>query len=785
MNNTSRATLATALFAARLAVPATVELSEARTFNLSGSEAEASYAGGDFMMVPAWPTNLTVSITASGATVKCFDSVVNPRIVVGEGVSAQIELSRPAEIVAKASSSVTLCRNGADWNPGCDPTWQAGTGSAPSLWLDPANQTGMVFLQEALNPADTTDTDKPRVHVMWDARNANTTNRLHAVNPRGTSYSQTFPILKADAGNPYLSMPGSRRIAFDDQPVDSTAALKGFTSQFVIMVFGAQLGGGRALVATENGVFRRAGTTLAAPMMETNLIAYLNGERVDPTAQTFSNGWQIVSFETGGECIWGLGHPAKSTSRTAAPDGCGGQNYGDVMMFEDIPSEAERIKIERYLAKKWGLEPYYRGGEPGVEAKVYGTGAVSLGSDAELGGGFSGSVAANGFNVTVAGTALPPDDGVVPADSRLGWWDPSYPGAVSNTSDRVDAIYDRGDFRSVGSYLLGSAADVSSRRPNLAVSARGFGPELPWIDMLTPIGGTMLRVYPSPMTNGKNTFLSAKTVFLVIDSCGGGGTPFLDTAAGDRLSQRLASNEGADQDKPIWGGRGTKTELVFENGDTRLNGREIDGGATGFSGRPELLSASTPASFPFGFVGYYGHNNVAGRGEMVGEVIAYSAELDAAARAGVEAYLMWKWFGEARDGYSAVTNAVVAGARDVRVSRSLLLPKLGGDYRGSVTVDSGNFSFRIVSSEDRCDVEGAFSCGELVVPANCVVNAVSSGNIPSGTVFRLVSWDAATPPSTRWTLCASELLESKRAKLVQAPDGLDLVLAMPTVLSIR
>ena len=127
----------------------------------------------------------------------------------------------------------------------------------------------------------------------------------------------------------------------------------------------------------------------------------------------------------------------------------------------------------------------------------------------------------------------------------------------------------------------------------------------------------------------------------------------------------------------------------------------------------------------------------------------------------------------------------MAGARDVRVSRSLLLPKLGGDYRGSVTVDSGNFSFRIVSSEDRCDVEGAFSCGELVVPANCVVNAVSSGNIPSGTVFRLVSWDAATPPSTRWTLCASELLESKRAKLVQAPDGLDLVLAMPTVLSIR
>ena len=139
------------------------------------------------------------------------------------------------------------------------------------------------------------------------------------------------------------------------------------TAAYAIMVFGAQSGGGAALLGTSDGYFARtpgfdktnSGIGADKPISSNNVFnVHINGgAAVSATSTGFSNGWQIVSMDAKKRTIYGLGARSLGTgdegSSTATDAGF--QRYAEVMLFTEAPTELERQVAEEYLAAKWGL----------------------------------------------------------------------------------------------------------------------------------------------------------------------------------------------------------------------------------------------------------------------------------------------------------------------------------------------------------------------------------------------------------------------------------------------
>jgi len=139
------------------------------------------------------------------------------------------------------------------------------------------------------------------------------------------------------------------------------------TADYAIMVFGAQSGGGSALLGTSDGYFARTpgsdrkntGEGAGNPISNVSEFdVHINGgAAVSATSTGLSNGWQIVSMDAKKQKIYGLGARQLGTgdggSSTASDAGF--QRYAEVMLFTEAPTEFERKVAEEYLAAKWGL----------------------------------------------------------------------------------------------------------------------------------------------------------------------------------------------------------------------------------------------------------------------------------------------------------------------------------------------------------------------------------------------------------------------------------------------
>ncbi|MBQ6338899.1 MAG: hypothetical protein IJI36_07130, partial [Kiritimatiellae bacterium] len=227
--------------------------------------------------------------------------------------------------------------------------------------------------------------------------------------------------------------------------------------KYCIMVFGSQYGGGKSILGDQNddvaptnhGNMARGGSVLTH-----NWFAYAGYSiTVDgvpaKTTDKPSGGWQILSIDMSAtntvlDCIGGHFVTKESMGTSLAASGrnytmTGGQNYGEILFFDEVPTAAERAACERYLAEKWGL---YCPEWDASFTEISGGAPVSLGDVTNPGrtGAEEVTVAGNYFGtLTVpAGKTLVVSDRSAPLTpydipqqtSLVVWFDPSLDGAI-------------------------------------------------------------------------------------------------------------------------------------------------------------------------------------------------------------------------------------------------------------------------------------------------------------------------------------------------------------------
>lgn len=518
---------------------------------------------------------------------------------------------------------------------------------------------------------------------------------------------------------------------------------------FAILVFGSQHGGGQALLGSADGALTRGGHELGSPLLAaSDIAARIDGESVDATdAGLLNGGWQIVSLDLGGKAAF------SAIGWNASYSDAGGQNFAEIVIFETRPTDAERDACERELAAKWGLRSAYRG-QLIPSVRLCGQSAVTISGEAEVGSGFSGSVAVPvGATLALAsGGQLVPGESAVPAENLTGWYDPACPGAVYGLTARgrpanVRSLLPRdsnGPIDTADSiHFAGYWSDVKmDRSPWTNVTARGYGLPMPWMDFrnhyLTSDGGNALRSRKgkgSEDTGGSTDITklpATRAVFMVVDSSRGGGNVLGEGTGLDWSSTPpgLRDGNGVVADKPIW----KNATGAFADASARLDGKPIDATTQGYSGRPEVYSfvLAEGKSFQPSVLGYYNKPDGSGdsQGEIIGETIFYSQPLSEAARADVTAYLAYKWFGKVLDGYTAQPLMTVSGSGTVKAPMPCPLPDLTA-FAGNLDL-SGTVEFALASDGT---VGGAISVPDATIrflPGTVVRVTASEGTFPAG-----------------------------------------------------
>lgn len=486
----------------------------------------------------------------------------------------------------------------------------------------------------------------------------------------------------------------------------------------VVMVFGSQNGGGNAILG--HSKLGRGGApdetwknrSYADPIYTNETInadVWLDGEKVaDPTKTGFNGGWQVVTIDFKAQTgISGLGFREASKAQNEA----GGQNYAEVLFFEKSLTDDQRVKVENYLARKWGLASSYKGVPPAAYAvNAYGDGEVVLdGVTVQASGAFSGKVTlANGATFEIpALNAIPTETEIAAIGGRVAWFDPDKADtlAFSTTQLYADCVVKMYD-RALGVTTLDTEFVLASdkgRSPSVERRTAGFGRERTWLQYanVNPVEsganhGNALRMNTGATAyNSTITCASNQTVFLVQDSCQGGGCPILDSAINGSKIKRLSRKNSFDKDwtAPIWNSSAVSDYFAESvGGATYLNGAKVDGAIQGFTGAPEILTAVAGTSWGLSATGGYSykdepteddpHSDV---GEIQGELLLYDHKVSEAERTLVESYLFYKWLGFLPAGsvYGDVSGVTVSGDGSVKVPSSAFLPKFE-DFAGTV-----------------------------------------------------------------------------------------------------
>lgn len=599
----------------------------------------------------------------------------------------------------------------------------------------------------------------------------------------------------------------------------------GISTPLAVMVFGSHPapsksiygGGGEAVFAANGGVvtagsYARGGTattwdtsvskpalpTADAPIFATNGIPlWVDGVATDGTTTGFNGGWQVLSVGTAHAEPLGIGY--RSSHNNGAKFTAGGQNYGEILLFAEMPTDAERQAAERYLAEKWGIA-YQGPAAPKVKAtvRVDGTGAVTLGADTVVAGGFAGTLDLAGHAAEFADEPPPPGAEVVPAAGRLAWFDPDDDSTLDfpSGSHSLNRMYQHGGSRQEGEKFLNSAG-----RPPLVVrGVHGAGPERNWL-YYSPYNtygatgktgsGLSLRLNEVGQAEAQTVEkpITCKTLIMVQDSCAGGGTPFQDNRnAGGQFGYRIpnrvadAENPLALASTPIWAD--SYSAATMKSGRTYLDNAEVDGTATGFTGGPETLAVTREAGFNVGyFANLYYQNNMTDfveYGEIQGEILMFDSVLADDVRSRIDAYLAWKWFGAVREGYTRAGGATIAGASgSVKVNSIADMPAFAPGFAGTAAFAENAFTFAIDGATGQVANPIALGNGGAVFPAAVTVTVNVAGRLRGG-AYNLISAAGGGLADTAWTL-----VTSTRARLHVTDTAVELVRAPGFAVSIR
>jgi len=644
----------------------------------------------------------------------------------------------------------------------------------------------------------------------------------YGYNSRGNDNQQVYPYVMTDNqnGKPVVSM-GSYQLILSPPYIGPEGGgiearrlplSTNLYPQYAVMMFGSQQGGGAAAVGGDPA-FNRAGWSSndfrnpATPILSNGAYpVWTNGVAVTATNTGFSGGYQILSLNTKGLLVNALGWRTDNTT-------AGGQNYGEVLLYTNALTTLQRMTAEAYLAAKWGLPyPYVMplatatvatgatlemGGAFSVGA-LYGAGSltVSTASAFTLAGFFTGSVSlSDGSTLAIPDLPAPPGDETVPASSLTGWYDPSLTNRVvlggAYTPSRplnVAALYDR---TTTSRYLLGTCpTDMSfDRRPFLAVTNGPWGTPLHWLDYTNYYGdsnGNTLRMYRNPAfigtaDTGNLTPTNVQTGFIVLDSSRGGGVPITRNVDANQVFTRSNPQSVAS---PIWG---SSTASAVTNGQTFLDGVSVNGYARGYNGTPALLSFVATNAVQAAFFGYYGGGDPANGNknrERLGEIILFETALSDGTRAGIEAYLMKKWLGKARAGYSDATAATVAGSGTVTAALPQQLPALSETFTGTVALSGTAFDFTLTTNAVGAHVvtPSISVPGSLAVAAAGTVYVHFTVKPPAGTYPLITCGATAGEGFANWALATDGDLPAGTVSLKETETALSLSVTSPGTL---
>lgn len=688
-------------------------------------------------------------------------------------------------------------------------------GSLPSLWLDASAEA--VFTQYE----SYTFTNGFKIIEQWDDARPYATG--YAKQTRGEAQWQTYPyampnvlngmsVLSMGSYQTMLSSVYESRKEARRMPLDHVR-----TPEYVVMVIGSQNGGGAAVLGSEENVansFTRGGSTTddyrnpATPILKAgDFDVWLDGVSVDATATGLNGGYQILSIKTDKNAIGTLGWDAGYQK-------AGGQNYAEILLYTNVLTSVQRVSIEAYLAQKWNL-PYgplnyssvnvdagatLEVGGYGTVSNVTGAGHVKLSGAAvaSFGGLFYGTVEMDGGACSIADLKDVPGDEAVPQTDMCLWIDPCmtnravFGGAYTPTRPlAVAALYDR---TTDDRYLLGTSfADTGyDRRPWLSEATGPLGNAQHWINYTNIYSGdnngNTLRLNTDPSRIGTGSGFAVPTDvrsgFIVLDSSRGGGVPLTYDV---HATQVVTRNDYTSFSSPIWG---SGTTASLKSGATYLDGEAVDGAAHGYSGRNELLSFVATNIFQVAYFGYYGGDFENGNKnrERLGEIILFDSEINSETRMGIEAYLMKKWLGKARDGYCDMTMAAVSGSGTVNAVRPSQLPSFDSGFTGAVNLSGTAYNYTVSKNE----------AGEYVVAPNFVIpgtlSVPATGTItvdfaatPSGGTYPLMIFGSISGDGfDSWSLATTGESSEGIVRLLETDTGLSLqIIPQGTIILIR
>ena len=392
-------------------------------------------------------------------------------------------------------------------------------GSKPALWFDASDlstyaplykegyQAGYhapSYLLGADKPASVYTNDYPLVEKWYDKRPAQRLNFFwnNRWQDAGTFYPQFYPFIVTNGlgGKPILSFGINRSSGLSSEwnqtgvPGGGTGASERRRMHLMqsateghavyvhtcVMVFGSERGGGRCIFGGYNGYnhdglgvvtgqnpscsdhFLRTGTGYGVgngifqakdgSLYET----WVNGTSVVCTNTPMSGSWDVISFNT--DKAGSDGRAFRNIGSPQDVDEAGGQDYAEFLVYTNKLTDTERMIVESYLARKWGLT-----GKQAASAGTVsvGAGAIVTGSQANVAG--SGTWALRDFEeVTLDGsfTGTIGGAGKVTAATaaQAASLAPAFSGALAVAGGDLSFTYSNGAFSPA---LVAENADLS------------------------------------------------------------------------------------------------------------------------------------------------------------------------------------------------------------------------------------------------------------------------------------------------------------------------------------
>ena len=504
---------------------------------------------------------------------------------------------------------------------------------------------------------------------------------------------------------------------------------------------------------------------------------YVNGKLYNPdNGYPYPGGGATRRLEDGTQKSWSVStvlsaHPISGTKADAfgfnghAVNRSGNHRVCECLVFTNEVSETERLAITGYLMKKWmnhNVEWDVMDGDPLPEVDTDQIGGISVSGDESVYVGEvygSSAIVKRGFGNLVLGDYVQESGSIEVADGCL-----TVKSSIPSIADVPQGAYIHLDASDVSKLTVKSSGMVSEWRDVRGegypvASAYTYVTNNSWATLTTtPRGMTAVNLGPfkghdsvswldiwqAPIIQYEPCS-EFHTVFMVMDSSQGGGqlvgvgqklvgvgqkSYYLrGPNEGYGINRFCNATDGLPHTVPIisstyfkklssagvtevnsWS---SQKNLINENGSrVRLNGERVNPLTTGFSGGWDLVSLVSYENFGGGCLGGYYYNKYVG-GQAVGEAILYKEGLTEEEVERTEAYLRWKWFGEATPKYRP---AVVS---NLTVRSGATLSVVGG---APLTVN-GAFSVQGIVSGDVVLASGA----ELVVNVGADGSLSTSG----------------------------------------------------------